>query len=138
MNGSVDAWLWRKTYKGIAALGAALIIVLGAMALALGQASLSNKNGQQVETVSFVNVAVTPASFALHGGQYAVTVHATWGGGSLTLQRLAADGLTYVTCLTAFSADGYATVNLPPGTYQLTIATATAVYVDVTSVVVAS
>jgi hypothetical protein len=35
------------------------------------------------------------------------------------LQRLAADGANYVTALTAFSADGYASVNLPGGTYQL-------------------
>jgi hypothetical protein len=37
---------------------------------------------------------------------YELTVHAgTWGGGSVTLQRLAADGSTYATALKAFSAD---------------------------------
>jgi hypothetical protein len=35
------------------------------------------------------------------------------------------DGSTYVTCLTAFSANGYATVELPPGQYQLAVASAT-------------
>lgn len=88
-----------------------------------------------VEQQTFSNIAATTAAFTLRGGQYAVTTHATWGGGSLTLQRLAADGATYVTCLTAFSADGYATVNLPSGTYRLLIATATALYADITSIV---
>lgn len=89
----------------------------------------------QVETFKFSNIASTPAAFVLRGGCYGVTVHATFGGGSVTLQRLSADGSTYVTALTAFAADGYASVNLPSGTYQLAIATATAVYADVTSIV---
>jgi hypothetical protein len=88
-----------------------------------------------VESQSFSNISATTAAFTLRGGQYAVTVTATFGGGSVTLQRLAADGSTWVTCLTAFSAAGYATVNLPSGTYRLTVATATAIYADVTSVV---
>lgn len=88
------------------------------------------------EKKEFKNISATPATFTLKGGQYAVTVHATWGGGSVTLQRQATDGSTMVTCLTAFSADGYATVNLPSGTYSLTIATATGVYCDIVSVVV--
>ncbi len=88
-----------------------------------------------VEIFTYKNVSATQGPFVLRGGQYAVTVIATWGGGSVTLQRLADDGSTYVTALTAFSANGYATVNLPSGTYQFTIATATAVYVDITSIV---
>lgn len=88
-----------------------------------------------VENKTFPNIAATPASFTLRGGQYAVTAKATWGGGSVTLQRLAFDATTYVTCLTAFSADGYATVNLPGGTYRLLVATATGIYVDVVSIV---
>ena len=84
--------------------------------------------------ITFTNIAATPAAFQLGGGLYAVTAMATWGGGSATLQKLAADGSTYVTCLTAFSANGYSTVNLPKGTYQLAIATATAVYVDITNI----
>lgn len=89
----------------------------------------------QVETFKFSNISATPAAFTLRGGCYAVTVHATWGGGSATLQRLAADGATYVTVMTAFSADGFASANLPGGTYQLLIATATGLYADVTSIV---
>jgi hypothetical protein len=88
-----------------------------------------------VEIVSFKNIAATPAPFTLRGGSYGVTVHATFGGGSVTLQRLAPDGSTFVTVLAAFSADGYSSVNLPAGSYELAIATATAVYADIVGIV---
>lgn len=87
-----------------------------------------------IERQTFTNLSATPAVFTLRGGQYALTLTATWGGGSATLQRLAA-GSTYVTCLTAFTADGYATVNLPNGTYKLLIATATGLSGDLCSIV---
>lgn len=83
---------------------------------------------------SFSNIAATTAAFVLRGGLYGVTVTATFGGGSVTLQRLAADGSTYVTALTAFTAAGYSTVYLPSGTYKVAVTTATAVYVDITTV----
>ena len=89
----------------------------------------------QVEYVVFKNISATPASFTLRGGNYGVTAHATWGGGSVTLQRLSPDGSTYVTVLVAFSADGYANLNLPSGTYQLLVATATGIYVDIVATV---
>ena len=79
----------------------------------------------------FKNIAASTGGFDLVEGQYAVQAVATWGGGSVTLQRLSSDGSTYVTCLTAMTANSYATVNLPAGTYKFTIATATAVYVDI-------
>lgn len=82
----------------------------------------------------FSNISATTAAFSLEAGNYGVTAKATWGGGSLTLQRLSADNSTYVTCLTAFTADGYATVLLPAGTYKFTVATASAIYVDITSI----
>lgn len=87
------------------------------------------------EINSFSNISATPTAFTLRGGCYGVTAKATWGGGSVTLQRLSPDGLTYVTVMTAFSADGYASANLPGGTYRLLVATATAIYVDVVSIV---
>lgn len=90
-----------------------------------------------IEKNVFSNISATPTAFTLRGGQYGVTVSATFGGGSVTLQRLAADASTYVTCLTAFTAAGYASVNLPSGTYKLTIATATAVYADIVAIVTA-
>lgn len=87
------------------------------------------------ETHSFSNIASSTATFHLYGGQYAVTIHAaSWG--TVTLQRQAVDGSTMVTAMTAFTADGYATANLPPGTYQFTVSAASGVYVDITSVIV--
>lgn len=90
----------------------------------------------RVEQQVFSNISATTAAFTLRGGQYGVTAKGTWAAGSATLQRLAADGVTYVTCLTAFAADGYASVNLPSGTYKVAIVTATGVYIDITSIVV--
>lgn len=72
------------------------------------------------------------AAFSLLGGDYGVSVHAgTWSSGSVVLQRLGPDGSTYIPVLTAFSADGYATVRLPPGTYKIAVTTATGVYASV-------
>jgi hypothetical protein len=65
-------------------------------------------------TNTFTNIAATPASFSLRGGLYGITSKGTWGGGSATLQRLAPDNATYVTVLTAITADGYATVQCRP------------------------
>lgn len=86
------------------------------------------------ESQIYSNISATTAAFSLKGGMYAVTVTGTWGGGSVTLQRLAANGSTYVTALTAFAADGLQTQILPPGTYKFAVATATAVYVDIVSI----
>jgi hypothetical protein len=88
-----------------------------------------------VERQTFSNISATTAAFTLRGGQYGVDVNATFGPGSVTLQKLAADGSTWVTALTAFTAAGYATVNLPSGTYRLSVVTTTAIYAVITSVV---
>lgn len=77
--------------------------------------------------VSFTALSASTAAFTVLGGRYAIAVNATWGGGSATLQALMPDGTTYVTVLTAFTGDGAAIVDLPPGTYKIAIATATAV-----------
>jgi hypothetical protein len=89
----------------------------------------------RIEKQVWSNIAATPASFVLRSGQYALTLHATWGGGSATLQRQTPDG-TWVTVLTAITADGFQVVTLPSGTYQLLIATATGLYGDLVSIVV--
>lgn len=64
---------------------------------------------------------------------------ATLGGGgtagSITLQRLAPDGSTYVTCAPAFTANDYKSAYLPSGTYQLTISVASAIYADLVGIV---
>jgi hypothetical protein len=109
------------------------VAAAAALILCLCTPALATYNGVEVQT--FTNISSTTPSFTLRGGQYAMTVHATFGGGSVTLQRLAADNATWVNCLTAFAADAYATVNLPSGTYRVAIATASGVYLNVTSVV---
>lgn len=86
------------------------------------------------ENIQFTGKSATVGPFNLNGGRYGVTAFATWGGGSATLQKLAADGTTYVTCLTAFTANSYATADLPPGVYQVAIATATGVGVDIVAI----
>jgi hypothetical protein len=88
-----------------------------------------------VEVFSITNASATSASFTLRGGNYGLTCHATWGGGSATLQRLATDGSTFVAVVAALTADGYSNANLPSGTYRIAIATATAVYCDVVATV---
>lgn len=91
------------------------------------QNSLTNK--------SWSNIAATPAVFTLPGGMYGVTCMAgTWGGGSVTLQRLAPDNSTYATCLTSFGANGYQSAYLPSGTYKLLVATATGIYADLVGI----
>lgn len=94
-------------------------------------AALQNEN----EAVRFSNLSATPAAFTLSGGYYAITVKATWGGGSVALQRLAVDGATFIAVTPAMTADGLATVSLPPGTYRLAVTTATAVFADIIAIV---
>jgi len=88
------------------------------------------------ESVQFNNISADTAAFKLRGGRYAVTFNGT-GSGTVTLKRLSADGTTYVTCATPFTANGYNVSDLPVGTYMVTVATWTAVYVDIQSVAVA-
>ncbi len=67
------------------------------------------------------SIAATTNPFYLRGGLYGVLVEGDFTGtGTITLQAKAASG-TYVTVLTAFSADGYATVYLPAGIYIFTV-----------------
>ena len=81
----------------------------------------------------FSNISASTAAFSLDGGLYGIDATATFGGGSVKLQKLLADGSTYlsVSSGTDFTAAGYQTVNLPKGTYRLTITTATAVYASI-------
>jgi hypothetical protein len=51
-----------------------------------------------------------------------VYVVATFGGGSVTLQMLAPDQATWFPALAAFTANGYATAQLPSGTYRVAVA----------------
>lgn len=92
----------------------------------------------QDDYFTLTNASVTSSAFYLRGGKYGVVASATFGGGSITLQILAPDGTTYVTALTAFTAAGYSTVDLPPCVCKIAIATATAVYAAVSPVPIRS
>ena len=85
---------------------------------------------------AFTNISASTAAFPLIGGKYGVEAIATFGGGSVKLQKLAGDASTFISVgsTTDFSAAGHATVDLEPGQYRFTIATATAVYCAVTSI----
>lgn len=108
-------------------------LLVVALLFAAPAAALATYNSQELET--FGNISATTATFSLRGGQYAVEVHAgTWSSGSVTLERLAFDGSTYITCMTAFSADGFATAYLPSGTYKFVVTSATGIYIDLTGI----
>jgi hypothetical protein len=77
--------------------------------------------------VGFTGLSATPANFYLLGGRYAFSVNATFGGGSVTLNQLQPDGTTLIAAAAPITASGSVIVDLPPGTYQITIVTATAV-----------
>ena len=80
---------------------------------------------------SAFNINATIAGQQLRAGVYGMDVHATFGGGTVTLDKLAFNGgqfgTTWVPVLT-FSADGYQTALLGPGTYRFGVTTATGVY----------
>lgn len=83
------------------------------------------------EGFSIKNSGAATLGFSLViGGLYQVSAHATWGGGNADLQILLPDGVTYLSMgsATKLTADGFATIYLPPGTYQVVITTSTAVY----------
>jgi len=63
-------------------------------------------------------------------------ISTSWGGGNVHLQSLAADGSTYldVGSSTNFTTNGCANCDLSPGSYQLSITTATGVYAEISEV----
>ena len=87
-----------------------------------------------INSFSAQNISATTAQFFLRGGKFVLDAHATWGGGSIQLTKLAADGVTYVNVGSPLTADGTATFDLPPGDYKVAVTTATGVYVSLTRV----
>ena len=85
---------------------------------------------RQVDSQFFSNISANTAAFTLEGGLYGVDVLGT-GFGTVTLQKLCGDGLTWTPALTAFAANGYASVSLPRGQYRFALATATAVSANI-------
>ena len=88
----------------------------------------------QQEDIQWKNISSTPAQFWLRGGRYGLLTQAS-SRGSATLQRLSPDGSTLINVLTAITANGYATVDLPQGLYTLTLSGVTAFYGELTSIV---
>jgi hypothetical protein len=89
------------------------------------------------ESFAWSNISATPAQFSLLGGTYVLDAVATWSTGSVKLQRVGPDGSTLIDPATAASLTANGTsgaLSLPPGKYQLTIATATAVYASLTRI----
>jgi hypothetical protein len=82
------------------------------------------------DSYAAANISATTASFTILGGCYGADYSATWGGGSVQLNRLAGDGVTWIAAAAAWTANGTVLLLLPPGTYQLAVTTATAVYVQ--------
>ena len=70
---------------------------------------------------SFSNIGATTAPFTLAGGRYGVAVIGLTFG-TVTLEVLGPDGTTYLTALTAFSANGIQVADLSSGTYKVVIA----------------
>lgn len=73
------------------------------------------------ESFLYHQAALPQGPFTLSGGKYWVTaVASNWNGGTVALQRVAADGVTQITVGTnaSFTADGGAVLDLPPGTYN--------------------
>ncbi len=81
------------------------------------------------EGFSWPNISASQTFDLILGGYYLLAVHATFGGGSVNISALTSDNATYVPVTNAsLTADGAIQVFLAPGSYRLTVTTATAVY----------
>lgn len=82
------------------------------------------------------NLSATPPNFALSGGLYQFNVvSGAWGAGTVTLNALGPDGVTYLAAYTSFTANGGVLLYLAPGQYQVAIAGGTTgVYWSITRV----
>ena len=78
-----------------------------------------------------MNISAPTAEFSLRGGLYMTVISATFGGGSVALQALSADLVTWVDAHTARTTNGINNLSLPPGKYRWNVITATAVYASV-------
>jgi hypothetical protein len=87
-------------------------------------------------SIVFSNTSTTTSPFRLLGGTYGMTATAAaWANGSVTLEILAADRLTWITASSAFSANSFATVTVPNGIYRLLVASVANAYVSIQIVV---
>lgn len=89
------------------------------------------------QAFTFENISATTDAFAVLGGEYILVTHATFGGGSVKVQLLAADETTWVDGPGASSqtADGFSAVfHLPPGQARIAVTTATGVYTSLAQI----
>lgn len=71
-------------------------------------------------------VSSTSSQFQLLGGKYWFSAVGTFNGATVALQRLQGDGeLLTVGSVASVTANGGGVVDLPPGTYQVTISSST-------------
>lgn len=82
------------------------------------------------ESKSFSNISATTAAFRLGGGRYGMSAVASGYGTALQLQTLSADGTTFILAGSNFSAAGYQSLDLPPGSYRIFINGASGAYVE--------
>lgn len=92
------------------------------------------------ESFKVSGLSANSAAITIKGGRYLVAAQATFGGGSVAFQGLLPDGTTYATVpdiagnAATFTTQGWKTIDLCPGQYRFTIATATAVAASASSV----
>ena len=93
--------------------------------------SQSNVQGSgganNTNTFMLQNAVATGGSFELTGGIYLLECIAS-NYGSVTLQKLGPDGVTWLTAATAFTTNGTETAYLTRGTYRWLVSSAIAVY----------
>lgn len=89
-----------------------------------------------VDSHSFSNISATTSAFTLKGGNYLFCAVATFNSGTVKLETLGPDNSTYLLPASglSLSANGCAQAYLPPGQYEVVIASATAVYASVAGV----
>jgi hypothetical protein len=83
---------------------------------------------------AFAGIAATTDAFTLRGGRHQFVVAANFGGGSVGVEALAADGATWVACADPLEANGVQVMDLAPGQYRVAVETATAVNAALVSV----
>jgi hypothetical protein len=82
-------------------------------------------------------LTATSGQFPLDGGEYYLGALGVFNSGTVALQRLGADGLTFETVVSTASLTqaGGVTVDLPPGIYQVSLSTTgMSIYAEVTRI----
>lgn len=84
------------------------------------------------ESVLFGPITATTAAFQLVGGAYMfMAVSANWNGGSVGLNLLGPDGVTWLSVVTAQTANGGGSLTLPPGQYKFSVSGTLTAYAEV-------